>query len=210
MNILNRYFYIILVIATITCIVVALAIYDQTLDQQLIKEIKEELTLYTPKELAQFDNSLTEEETIILNEFSEGLYKNDSKRDENDILKEASPQLYDKLINLFKKIKEKRENLSDEGKNFYVSLMKEGHTIAKNRGHSSNYKLIMKYVITLTSRFNMLNDKIKDEITQTFPTIKALSENDYYESEFDKYMDHEEFRYSIMRILKVLQLFVIY
>lgn len=114
------------------------------------------------------------------------------------------------MINLFDKLKKKRENLSEEGRNFYISMCKEGHYLAKNRNKASNYKIIIKYIYLLKRSFNKLPENVKDELTLAFPTIKVLTETDSYEAEFDNFMNYDEFVYSIMRILKVLQLLVLY
>ncbi|CEF68234.1 Nematode fatty acid retinoid binding family-containing protein [Strongyloides ratti] len=206
----KKYFYVVFIIIIIIGVILSLAVYDININEELSEKIKEELTWYTPKELVQFDDSLTEEETIILNEYSEGLYKNDSKRHENDILKDASPILYNKLINLFNQLKEKRENLSEEGKNFYISMCREGHFLAKNKNKISSYKLIIKYLRILTTSFNKLSEDTKDELTASFPTIKALTETNSYGMEFNQFLKNEKFLYSIMRILKVLQLIILY
>uniref|UniRef100_A0A0K0EDK5 Fatty-acid and retinol-binding protein 1 n=1 Tax=Strongyloides stercoralis TaxID=6248 RepID=A0A0K0EDK5_STRER len=206
----RKYFYIIFLIIIIISVILALAVYDINVNEELDEKIKEELTWYTPKELVQFDSSLNKTETIILNEFSEGLYKNDSKKHENDILKENSPTLYNKLINLFNTLEKKRENLSEEGKNFYISMCKEGHFLAKNKNKISSYKLIIKYLYILTTSFDKLSENTKDELTLSFPTIKALTETNSYGMEFNKLLKNDKFLYSIMRILKVLQLLILY
>uniref|UniRef100_A0A0N5BSJ7 Exported protein n=1 Tax=Strongyloides papillosus TaxID=174720 RepID=A0A0N5BSJ7_STREA len=207
---IKKYLYIMIIITMIIGVTLAFIIYDVITNEELDKRIKEELTWYTPRELAQFDSSLTKEETVILNEYTEGLYKNDSRKHENQILKEVSPTLYNKLINLFDKLKKKRESLSEEGRNFYISMCKKGHYLAKNRNKSSNYKIIIKYIYLLKRSFNKLPENVKDELTLAFPTIKVLTETDSYEAEFDNFMNYDEFVYSIMRILKVLQLLVLY
>uniref|UniRef100_A0A0K0FXE8 Exported protein n=1 Tax=Strongyloides venezuelensis TaxID=75913 RepID=A0A0K0FXE8_STRVS len=207
---IKKYLYITIIITIIIGVTLAFIIYDINTNEELDKRIKEELTWYTPRELAQFDSNLTKKETVVLNEYTEGLYKNDNRKHENEILKEVSPTLYNKLINLFDRLKNKRESLSEKGRNFYISMCKEGHYLAKNRKKASNYKIIIKYIYILKRSFNKLPENVKDELTLAFPTIKVLTETDSYEAEFDNFMNNDEFVYSIMRILKVLQLLVLY
>ncbi|SCE32153.1 fatty acid retinoid binding protein (Gp-FAR-1) [Streptomyces sp. DvalAA-19] len=133
-----------------------------------------ELARTLPLEVSTFYLWLTDEDKAVLKEIAShaGAYANEDELLE--ALKEKSPRLYEKAVELRDLVKAKIESLTPEAKTFVASVIEKVRSLKPKADEELDPEKVRETVQATVEQFRALSAEAKSDLARAFPILTSL------------------------------------
>ncbi|MCD9904705.1 hypothetical protein LUR56_40560 [Streptomyces sp. MT29] len=133
-----------------------------------------ELARILPLEASTFYLWLTNEDKAVLKEIAShaGDYANEDEL--LQALKEKSPRLYEKAVELRDLVKAKIDSLAPEAKTFVESVIEKVRSLKPKADEELDPEKVREAVQATVEQFRALSAEAKSDLTRTFPILTSL------------------------------------
>ncbi|GAA2464720.1 hypothetical protein GCM10023100_77300 [Actinocorallia cavernae] len=127
-----------------------------------------------PSEVTAFFLELTDEDKTVLKELASKIQQFNTEDDLLTALKEKSPKLYEKAVELRTLIKNKIDSLNPEAKEFVQSIIEKVRSLKPLGSEEPDPAQLREAVQEIVAQFNALSGEAKSNLAEIFPKLASL------------------------------------
>ncbi|MYR03499.1 MULTISPECIES: hypothetical protein [unclassified Streptomyces] len=127
-----------------------------------------------PSEVTAFFLELTDEDKSVLKDLASKIQQFNNEDELLAALKEKSPKLYEKAVELRNLIKEKIDSLKPEAKAFVQSIIEKVRSLHPIGDEAPDPAKLRETVQEIVAQFNALSGEAKSDLAETFPKLASL------------------------------------
>ncbi|MCE3030585.1 MULTISPECIES: hypothetical protein [unclassified Streptomyces] len=127
-----------------------------------------------PSEVTAFFLELTDEDKSVLKDLASKIQQFNNEDELLAALKEKSPKLYEKAVELRNLIKEKIDSLKPEAKAFVQSVIEKVRGLHPIGDEAPDPAKLRETVQEIVAQFNALSGEAKSDLAETFPKLASL------------------------------------